>query len=1285
MARVFVHVGNQGPSPSRLEKIRAQLRDISSSEVQVFARYVHVAKLTRALSDREEQIASALLTYGPLSPDFDGSLNHRCTIVPRLGTISPWSSKATDIFHLCNLDAVERVERVVRWFVHPWLPEFVPALHDRMTESVLTDESLEAIFEDPTPKKTQQIELGRNPRRALENQNRELGLALADDEIDYLINVYTKLERAPTDAELMMFAQANSEHCRHKIFNASWIIDGQRSPHSLFQMVRSTTAAINGRGIRSAYRDNAAVIDGNCKGRFCASPSSRNYSHMQEPVDVLMKVETHNHPTAISPYAGAATGSGGEIRDEGAVGSGSKPKAGLVGFTTSHLEIPGVNQSWELHLGTPDRMASALEIMTDGPVGAAAYNNEYGRPALLGYFRTFEMRTDADSGLRWGYHKPIMIAGGVGSVFRSHVQAESIDSQCALVVLGGPAMLIGLGGGAASSMSSGQSSADLDFASVQRDNAELERRCQEVIDRCTASLEKNPIAFIHDVGAGGLSNAFPELIHDIGQGGKFELRDVPNADLGMSPMEIWCNEAQERYVLAIPSKQLPFFEEVCERERCPYAVVGYTTNSLHIEVHDQLHKNRPIDLDLEVIFGKPPKVQRQYEAQPRAAVDLELGQVRIEEAIERVLQFPSVGSKKFLVTIGDRSITGLIAREQMVGPYQVPVADCAVTIAGYRTYGGEAMSMGERSPISSISPASAARTAIAESLTNLSSVRVESLERVVLSANWMAAAGVESEDQALYEAVEAATTLCKDLGIAIPVGKDSLSMRTQWEQNGESREVVSPVSLIASAFAPVPDVRSLLTPQLAGVESELWLVELSSKQRLGGSALAQVYCQLGSEAPDIDDPQTLKGLFNFAQKVHDLDLALSMHDRSDGGLITTLLEMAFASRIGLSIDVSGNWQEQLFCEEVGFVFETLPSRSREIADLAEDCGLRTRKVARTTDHKDVEIRINSDLMYQENLFDLERLWSKTSYLMQRLRDDSNCADSEYELIGSDFPGLNESLTFSVDDSPRRSTSKTPVLPRVAILRDQGVNGQIEMAAAFDAAGFACDDVHMTDLFEGRVSLSSYQVLAACGGFSYGDVLGAGGGWAKSILFSESVCAQFAEFFERSDTLSLGVCNGCQMLSRLKSLIPGAVNWPSFERNESDQFEGRTVQVRIEATTSPWLSGMSGSQIPVPVAHGEGRAVFDDSNEFEASTNSAQVALRYVDGFGESTSRYPMNPNGSTDAIAGTTSEDGRVLILMPHPERVFRSVQNSWVDQAFNDREYSPWIRLFQNAWYAIR
>ncbi len=1284
MDNLFLHIGCQSYSPSRLEKIRKQLSAECSCDVAVSAEFVHIAELNRPLSEREEQIAHSLLSYGPESGHRVKSGEPQCIVVPRLGTISPWSSKATDIFQLCNLGAVNRIERGVRWYVEPWMPEFVPLLHDRMTETVLLDNDLGRVFAGFEPGQLRRIELGPNPRVTFNELNRDLGLALTEDEIEYLIQVYTRLDRAPTDVELMMFAQANSEHCRHKIFNASWLIDGIESTQSLFQMVRSTTAAINGLGIRSAYQDNASVIDGLCTQRFCVTPQSREYELVDEPVDTLMKVETHNHPTAISPYPGAATGSGGEIRDEGAVGSGSKPKAALVGFTTSHLEIPGNLQPWELKAGKPSRIASAFEIMTDGPVGAASYNNEYGRPALVGYFRTFEANVVGGDNQRWGYHKPIMIAGGLGSTFRSHIQGGTVQGRCALVVLGGPAMLIGLGGGAASSMSSGQSTADLDFASVQRDNAELERRCQEVIDRCTAALDSNPIVFIHDVGAGGLSNAFPELIHDLGVGGQFELRKVPNADMGMSPMEIWCNEAQERYVLAISDHKMQLFEDICRRERCPFAVVGHTLEQSRIELTDSLLKERPIDLELDVIFGKPPKMQRVFATSTRLARKLDLSQAGLDEAIERVLQFPSVGSKKFLVTIGDRSITGLIAQEQMVGPYQVPVADAAVTIAGYNTYAGEAMAMGERSPLSVVNPASASRMAIAEALTNLASVRIESLERVVVSANWMAAAGFENEDQALHEAVSAATTLCRDLGIAIPVGKDSLSMRTQWEDGDTEQEVVSPVSLVVSAFAPVPDVRNVLTPQLMGIGSELLLVELGEQYRLGGSALAQVYGQLGDNTPDVENSSALAALVRLALAVHDRGLALAAHDRSDGGLLATLLEMSIAGRVGLNLDLHGSWQEQLFAEEVGLVFECVPSNSPLITDLAEQSGLICRRIATTTDDEAIAITINGNIAYRNSVFELERLWSRTSHLMQRLRDDSDCADSEHRLIGSGDAGLSEQLTFAIEQPSDLKTRSAGSCPRVAILRDQGVNGQIEMAAAFHAAGFACDDVHMTDLFEGRVSLNDYQVLAACGGFSYGDVLGAGGGWAKSILFNDQVRSEFEAFFERSDSLTLGVCNGCQMLALLHSLIPGSNHWPMFERNQSDQFEGRTIQVRVEECDSPWLSQMAGSQIPVPVAHGEGRAVFKDDHSRNELDASNRVAFRYVNGIGEPTDIYPLNPNGSTDAIAGTVSADGRVLILMPHPERVYRTIQNSWVDPALRNREYSPWFQLFRNACRAL-
>lgn len=1284
MDGLFVHFGRQSLSRSHLARIKAQLSIESSHDVSVYAEFVHFAQIERPLTDHEEQIARSLLDYGTEERTDVGEATPQCTVVPRLGTISPWSSKATDIFRLCNLHVIDRIERGVRWFIDPWFPEIVDFLHDRMTESVLLDSDLSRVFAKFQPAQMQQIELGSNPVETFHQLNRNLGLALAEDEIEYLVQIYSNLGRAPTDVELMMFAQANSEHCRHKIFNADWLIDGEKSSQSLFQMIRSTTASTNGLGIRSAYEDNASVIDGVCTQRFCVTADTREYRFVEEPVDTLMKVETHNHPTAISPYPGAATGSGGEIRDEGAVGCGSKPKAALVGFTTSHLEIPDATHPWELDAGKPERMASALEIMTDGPIGAAAYNNEYGRPALLGYFRTFEAKKAGNNNARWGYHKPIMIAGGIGSIFRSHIQGSSVAGRCALVVLGGPAMLIGLGGGAASSMSSGQSSEDLDFASVQRDNAELERRCQEVIDRCTAAVDDNPISFIHDVGAGGLSNAFPELIHDLGVGGRFELRDVPNADMGMSPMEIWCNEAQERYVLAIPEDKMTMFEGICERERCPYAIVGHTLSQPRIELTDSLFENRPIDLALDVIFGKPPKMQRAFTSCKRPVGRIDLSQATLTDAIHRILQFPAVASKKFLVTIGDRSITGLIGQEQMVGPFQVPVADAAVTIAGYNTYSGEVMAMGERSPVSTIDPASAARMAIAEALTNLVSARVHSLERVVLSANWMAAAGHEGEDQALHEAVSAASKLCCDLGIAIPVGKDSLSMRTQWTKGDKEHEVVSPVSLIASAFAPVPDVRNVLTPQLRGIGSELLLVELGKERRLGGSALAQVYGQLGDNPPNVDDAAALASLVDLAKDVLDRDLALSMHDRSDGGLFTTVVEMSIAGRIGLSMELSGSWQEELFAEEVGLVFESVPSRSHQITDLAGELGLICQRVATTTDDENIAISFNGKTMYRASIVDVERQWSRTSYLMQRLRDDDDCADSEHGLIGSGDAGLSEQLTFAIEEPTIAETGSKRSVPRVAILRDQGVNGQVEMAAAFHAAGFACDDVHMTDLFEGRVTLNDYQVLAACGGFSYGDVLGAGGGWAKSILFNDRVRSEFQAFFERSDSMTLGVCNGCQMLARLHSLIPGSDHWPTFERNQSDQFEGRTIQVRVEKCESPWIGNMTGSQIPVPVAHGEGRALFDSEESVKELKGQGRIAFRYVDGQGNATNAYPLNPNGSWDAIAGTISADGRVLILMPHPERVYRTIQNSWVDPALRSREFSPWFQLFRNAWNAV-
>ena len=1280
----MVHRGATSLRSSRRDRIRKQLENVGGKPVEIHAEFVHVALVSRSLTTREEAIATSLLTYGEPPRIYDQTIEPVCTVVPRLGTTSPWSSKATDVFHLCSLDVVKRVERGTRWFIEPWDKGFVNFLHDRMTETVLFDETLDVIFETPEPKEMQTIDLGQSPFNTLTFQNEALGLALNDEEIRYLIGVYANLGRSPTDVELMMFAQANSEHCRHKIFNASWEINGNQYPESLFQKIRRTTAETNSRGILSAYKDNAAVLTGSYSNRFCSSPDSREYKLVSDTcVDSLLKVETHNHPTAISPFAGAATGSGGEIRDEGAVGSGSKPKAGLVGFTTSHLRIPKFQQAWEFPQKKPNRIASALEIMTEGPIGAASYNNEYGRPALLGYFRTFEFENDQSSSCWLGYHKPIMIAGGIGSVFRSHVAGETVEVGCSLVVIGGPSMLIGLGGGAASSVSSGHSYVELDFASVQRANAEMERRCQEVIDQSTALLDRSPIALIHDVGAGGLSNAFPELIKDLQIGGRFQLREIPNLDKGMSPMEIWCNEAQERYVLAIPAERLDKFEEICKRERCPYAIVGEGLNESRIELHDSLFCNQPIDLDLNAILGKPPRMHRVFNQKQRIGDPIDFSDVKIQQAIERVLQFPTVGSKKFLVTIGDRSITGLVAREQMVGEYQVPVADAAVTIAGYDTYLGEAVALGERTPLAAIDPQVASRMAIAESLTNLVSVRINEIDNIVLSANWMAAAGVENEDQALHAAVSSATEFCCKAGIAIPVGKDSLSMQTKWEDDNGPKEVVSPVSLIVTAFSQVDDVRSQLSPRLSALGSELVLIELSRKRRLGGSALAQTFVQLGDTVPDVDNTTQFRNLLEFSQVVHDESLALAMHDRSDGGIFVTVLEMAIAGRIGVVLDIKkDSWIETLFAEEIGLVYEVLPSKVPELSRLADQYGLVASRIGTTVQDTRFRIQQQNTNLFERSLNELEQIWGRTSYEMQRIRDDLDCSDSEFSLIAEDDPGLSEQLSFEVNQTSKFSLPRRSSTPRVAILRDQGVNGQIEMGAAFHAAGFACDDVHMTDLFNGSVSLDRYSVVAACGGFSYGDVLGGGGGWAKSILFNESVRAEFSDFFKRPDTLTLGVCNGCQMLSRLRELIPGSNHWPTFERNNSDQFEGRTVQVRIEETESPWLKGMSGSQIPVAVAHGEGRANFRSEHSARELSSGERIALRYVDGFGNSTQRYPLNPNGSHDAIAGTISEDGRVLILMPHPERVFRSIQNSWLDPALAAREFGPWFQLFRNAWH---
>jgi phosphoribosylformylglycinamidine synthase len=1255
-----------------LEKLRA---DLPGAVTGLYAEYIHLLSVNRPLTGDERSRVDALLTYGPQRalPVRRGlSIG---AVLPRLGTISPWSSKATDIFRICGLDAVERVERGMRWYMEGEadVTAVMARLHDRMTERVVDEVEFASAFAALEPRPLERIAVIGSGRAALEAANGDLGLALSDDEIDYLLAAYVDLGRDPTDVELMMFAQANSEHCRHKIFNADWQVSGKAMSRSLFGMIRNTHARINGEGILSAYSDNAAVIEGPTDEKFLLDPETHRYGYVNEPVHVLMKVETHNHPTAIAPYPGAATGSGGEIRDEGAVGRGSKPKAGLTGFTTSHLNIPGHRQPWELETGKPDRIVSALEIMLEGPIGGAGFNNEYGRPALNGYFRTFESPLDGER--TWGYHKPVMIAGGVGNVRREHVHPADFEPGTRLVVLGGPAMLIGLGGGAASSMSSGESSSDLDFASVQRDNAEMERRCQEVIDACTALGDGNPILLIHDVGAGGLSNALPELVKDAGHGGRIDLRAVPSADPGMTPLEIWCNEAQERYVLGIDPARLATFEAFCRRERCPFAVVGEAVTDQHLSVSDPLFPDAPVDLPLSVLFGKPPKMSRSYVPEARQGEAFDVSGLDLAEAIGRVLRFPAVASKLFLITIGDRSITGLVAREQLVGPWQVPVADLAVTFTGFRSYHGEAFAMGERSPVAVLNPAASARLAVGEALTNLAAARIPALRRVVLSANWMAAAGENAQEQALFEAVEAVgMELCPELEIAIPVGKDSLSMRTRWE----SGEVVSPLTLIVSAFAPVSDVRRTLTPVLADVpDTVLLLVDLGrGRNRLGASCLAQCYGGLGTETPDVDDAAALKRFFDAMQALNDEGSVLAYHDRSDGGALVTLLEMAFASHRGLDIEVEGEPMAELFAEELGAVLQIRRADLDAVRGAFGDLACRV--VATPRDDEEIVIRRREETLFESMRPELHALWSEVSHRMQRLRDNPQCADQELESISASDPGFSSVLSF---DPSQPAFGIGRERPQIAILREQGVNGQIEMAAAFERAGFAPVDVHMSDLVDRRVDLMDFPALVACGGFSYGDVLGGGGGWAKSILFHDAVRDDFEAFF-KADRLVLGVCNGCQMLASLRQLIPSAEHWPRFVRNSSEQFEGRTVLLRVNPTDSPWLDGMAGSVMPVAVAHGEGRPEFDDEGAHRAFWANPQPALQYVDNYHEPTERYPANPNGAERGLAGITAANGRVLAMMPHPERVFRAWQNPWRDPAWE--EDGPWMRLFYKARRAV-
>ncbi len=1283
--------GTSALSAFRQRKMLGKIRQILPQLQNVIAAYAHFVDCGQSLTRDEHEQLVWLLEYGTWGK-VEQPPGFSLVVTPRPGTISPWSSKATDIAHNCGLHKVRRIERGILYsFVGlaavpsaAELQSLKQAIHDRMTETVLDSVAAASVlFTQASPRSLRHIDLLKGGKQALQTANRELGLALAEDEIDYLHRQFGQLGRNPTDVELMMFAQANSEHCRHKIFNASWIIDGAQKNRSLFQMIKRTHEA-SPEGVLVAYKDNSAVIAGAVATRLLPDPATNGYHKTEEAAHILMKVETHNHPTAISPFPGAATGSGGEIRDESATGRGARSKAGLCGFSVSNLRIPGFEQPWERDYGKPAHIASALDIMLDGPIGAAAFNNEFGRPNICGYFRTFESETgDAKAPRLRGYHKPIMIAGGMGNIRPMLIEKQPLSEGACIIVLGGPAMLIGLGGGAASSMAAGSSDQALDFASVQRDNAEMQRRCQEVIERCSALGSASPILSLHDVGAGGLSNAIPELLHDGGKGGRLELREIPNDEPGMSPMEIWCNESQERFVLAVKEVDLPRFAALCERERCPYAVLGKATAEMQLRLDDHLLQQRAVDMPLDVLLGKPPKMLRDVQQLVPMPDKFEIGNIDLREAASRVLRMPAVAGKNFLITIGDRSVGGLVSRDQMIGPWQVPVADVAVTASAFEGYTGEAMSMGERTPLALIKPEASGRMAVCEAITNMLAADVRDLKDIKLSANWMAAAGVAGEDAALYATVRAVgEELCPQLGICIPVGKDSLSMKTAWQDSsGTRKEITAPLSLIISAFAPVVDIRKTLTPQLqlGQGETELLLIDLGNgKNRMGASALAQAFNRLGDEAPDLDDVPQFQSFAQAVRVLKDKNLILAYHDRSDGGLFATVCEMAFAARCGLDIDLASFTHPAipvLFNEEAGVVLQTRRADSVLVAEVLRTAGLESisHKLGSPNDSDRIVIRAGAKQLFADSRANLQTWWSETSHHIQALRDNPGCARSELESVADkNNTGLHAYLSFDHNADIAAPYVKSGIRPPIAILREQGVNGQVEMAAAFERAGFKPVDVHMTDLQSGRIDLSAFKGLAACGGFSYGDVLGAGGGWAKSILFNRKLRDMFSAFFARNDTFGLGICNGCQMVSLLSELIPGAVHWPRFVRNESEQFEARLSMVEITESPSILLQGMQGSRLPIVVSHGEGRALFP------GKASAKGVVMRFIDSAGKPTEAYPYNPNGSPQGIAGLCNEDGRFTILMPHPERVFRSVQMSWHPWDWN--EDSPWMRLFRNA-----
>lgn len=1297
---VFELNGARALSDFRAARVLAALQRVSSNIEAVSGRFVHFVHASRELTKAEEERLASLLTYGDAAEDVRADLAFM--VVPRLGTISPWASKATDIVKNCGIEGVLRVERGTVYSLALKAPlteeeaaQAAGVLHDRMTESVVArDFPTENLFVELEGRPMATVALVEEGRPALERANVEMGLALSPDEIDYLTDAFTKIGRNPTDVELMMFAQANSEHCRHKIFNARWTVDGEEREETLFGMIRRTHKMAP-QGTITAYADNAAIFEGAEVTRLYPRPGSGNefgrvFERKDEMTHTVFKVETHNHPTAISPFPGASTGSGGEIRDEGATGRGARPKAGLCGFTTSNLNLPELPQGFEndsdtvtgektdAKYGAPSRIATPLSIMTEGPLGGAAFNNEFGRPNILGYFRTFEANI---GGTRYGYHKPIMLAGGIGNIRDDQTKKDVPPAGSLLIVLGGPGMRIGLGGGAASSMTTGSNSEALDFDSVQRGNPEMERRAQEVIDRCWSMGDENPIIAIHDVGAGGLSNAMPELADLSGKGATFDLSKVPVEESGMSPLEIWCNESQERYVIALDAAKIDIFRDFCERERCPFAVLGTITEEADLKL-TRPEETPAVDMPMEVLLGKAPRMHRDV-----AHVETKLSAFKSEgldlaKAVTDVLRHPTVGSKSFLITIGDRSVGGLVSRDQMVGPWQVPVADCGVTTLGFETNRGEAMSMGERTPIAVIDAAAASRMAVGEALTNIAAADVK-LPEVKLSLNWMAACGAKGEDAKLFDAVKGASDFCVALGISVPVGKDSLSMRTAWEDNGEKKSVTSPVSLIASAAAPVGDVTLTLTPELRKIPSVLVLADLGcGRARMGGSILAQVAQRFGDTAPDCEDPAMLARFMGALRTLVNEGAVVAYHDRADGGLAATASEMMFASRLGVKLDLTSLTKDAdvfaaLFNEELGGLMQVPAEKAARVAEVMREAGLASvcHFVGEVVDDDALTISANGAELARLDRADLQKAWTEVSWQIARGRDNPACADSEFARIErKEDTGLFAKTTFDVNEDVAAPMILTGVRPKIAILREQGVNSQTEMAVAFTRAGFDAYDVHMTDLLTGRADLAEFTGLACCGGFSYGDVLGAGGGWAKTILHNDRMVEMFRTFFNREDTFGLGICNGCQMMSHLRDLIPGASHWPEFVRNTSEQFEARLVNVEVLESPSIFFAGMAGSVMPVVNSHGEGRVQFLRPEDAAL----VKAAARFVDPCGNPTEVYPYNPNGSKGGLTSVTTEDGRFTIMMPHPERSHRAQQLSWHPAEWTDA--SGWMRMFRNA-----